>query len=35
MVCVTVLQWGQYGEVRLFSETLCKYELGQGAMSVS
>ena len=30
MVCVSILQRGQYGEVCVFASTLCRYDLRNG-----
>ena len=34
VMCVSVLQRGQYGEVCLFSSILCKYDVRKGDLSV-
>ena len=34
VVCFTVLQRGQYGEVGVFASTLCKYDLKKGNLFV-
>ena len=34
MVCIFVLQRGQYGKVCMFASTLCKYDLRKGDLFV-